>query len=196
MSFYSIAPLIKENYPEYYQWVSYPVSECVSIHKVKEKWGVFSNFSPTPIVIDGVRFKNAEQLFQILKFKGEEPVVAVYAANNPKMTAKHWENTHRREDWGKMIVDAMKYVLSKKHEQSKEFRDTLEESKGYFIVEDQTSFPKKQPDTWGVKMKDDMFEGSNLLGRLLMELRDKCILSYSLPEDALYCLTILNAMKG
>ena len=196
MSFYSIAPLIKENYPEYYQWVRYPVSECVAIHKVKEKWGVFFNFAPTPIVIDGVKFKNAEQLFQILKFKDEEPVVAVYAANNPKMTAKHWEKTHRREDWGKMIVDAMKYVLNKKFEQSKEFRDALEESKGHYIVEDQTSFPKKQPDTWGVKMKGDMFEGSNLLGRLLMELRDKGVLSYSLPGDALYCLTILNAMKG
>lgn len=196
MSFYSIAPLIKENYPEYCQWVSYPVSECVTIHKVKEKWGIFSNFAPTPIVVDGVEFKNAEQLFQILKFKDKEPVLAVYVANNPKMTAKHWEKECRREDWGKIIVDVMKFVLNKKYEQSKEFRDALEESKGYYIVEDQTSFPKKQPDTWGVKMKDGMFEGPNLLGRLLMELRDSGNLSYSLPDDGLYCLTILNETKG
>ena len=108
------------------------------------------------------------------------------------MTAKHWEKECRREDWGKIIVDVMKYVLNKKYEQSKEFRDALEESKGHYIVEDQTSFPKKQPDTWGVKMIDGSFEGSNLLGRPLMELRDAGDLCYSLPDDAFCCLVLLK----
>ena len=193
MSFYSIAPLIKENYPEYCQWVSYPVSECVTIHKVKEKWGIFSNFAPTPIIVDGVEFKNAEQLFQILKFKDKEPVLAVYVANNPKMTAKHWEKTHRREDWGKMVVDAMKYCLMRKFEQSEDFRNELERSRGKFIVEDQTSFKnKKEPDAWGVKLKDDHYVGPNLLGRLLMELRDNGKLEYNLPPDALEFLKYLK----
>ena len=53
------------------------------------------------------------------------------------MTTKHWEKTHRREDWGKMIVDAMKFCLTQKYEQSEEFRQELERSKGNYIVEDQ-----------------------------------------------------------
>lgn len=79
----------------------------------------------------------------------------------------------------------MKFCLMQKYEQSAEFRQALEASQGRYIVEDQTSFPKKRPDTWGTKLHDGVYEGSNLLGRLLMELRDKGTLEYHLPDDAL-----------
>lgn len=192
MSFYSIAPFIKEHYPQYYSIESYPATECVRIHKVAEQWGVFSNFAKTPIEIDGVVFKNAEQLFQIIKFKDVEQVKAVYDANNPKMTAKHWEKTHRRSDWGLIIVDVIKFCIQKKYEQSDTFRQKLAASEGYYIVEDQTSFPKKKPDTWGVKLVGDSFVGPNLLGRLLMELRKNGKLDYDLPDDALLFIEYLK----
>ena len=192
MSFYSIAPFIQEFYPQYYSIEAYPVKECVAIRKVAEPWGIFGNFARTPIVIDEVMFKTSEQLFQLMKFKDKEPVLAVYNANNPKMTTKHWEKTHRREDWGKMIVDAMKFCLTKKYEQSEDFRAELERSRGKFIVEDQTSFPKKTPDTWGVKQQGDNFVGPNLLGRLLMELRDNGKLDYTLPADTMSFMEYLK----
>lgn len=192
MSFYSIAPFIQEFYPQYYSIEAYPVKECVAIRKVAEPWGIFGNFARTPIIIDGVMFKTSEQLFQLMKFKDKEPVLAVYNANNPKMTTKHWEKTHRRSDWGKMIVDAMKFCLTKKFEQSEDFRAELERSRGKFIVEDQTSFTKKTPDTWGVKLQGDNFVGPNLLGRLLMELRDNGKLDYSLPADAMNFMEYLK----
>lgn len=192
MNFYSIAPFIQEFYPQYYSIETYPVSECIAIRKVKDPWGIFGNYSPTPIIIDNVMFKTSELLFQLMKFKDEEPVKAVYNANNPKMTTKHWEKTHRREDWGKMIVDAMKFCLTQKYEQSQDFRQELERSKGRYIVEDQTSFPKKTPDTWGVKQQVDDFVGPNLLGRLLMELRDNGKLDYNLPSDAFMFLEHLK----
>lgn len=184
MNFYSVAPFIKEYYPEYYSVETYPVKDCVKIRKVSEEWGVFCNFARTPIKLEGRTFKTSEQLFQLMKFKDEEAVKAVHAANNPKMTAKHWEKTHRRADWGQMIVDAMKFCLQMKYQQSQDFRDALEQSKGKYIVEDQTTFRKLQPDTWGVKPVGDDFVGPNLLGRLLMELRDNGKLEYQLPDDA------------
>ena len=192
MSFYSIAPFIQEFYSQYYSIEAYPVKECVAIRKVAEPWGIFGNFARTPIIIDGVTFKTSELLFQLMKFKDKEPVLAVYNANNPKMTTKHWEKTHRREDWGKMIVDAMKFCLTKKYEQSEDFRAELERSRGKFIVEDQTSFPKKTPDTWGVKQQGNNFVGPNLLGRLLMELRDNGKLDYTLPADAMSFMEYLK----
>lgn len=192
MSFYSIAPFIQAFYPEYYSIESYPANECVTIHKVAEPWGIFGNFARTPIVIDEVMFKTSEQLFQLMKFKDKEPVLAVYNANNPKMTTKHWEKTHRRSDWGQMVVDAMKFCLTKKFEQSEDFRAELERSRGKFIVEDQTSFTKKTPDTWGVKLQGDNFVGPNLLGRLLMELRDNGKLDYTLPADAMSFMEYLK----
>ena len=186
MNFYSIAPFIQKYYPEYYSIETYPVSECVAIRKVKEPWGIFGNFASTPIIINGVTFKTSELLFQLMKFKEAEPVLAVYNAKNPKMIAKHWEKTHRREDWGRMIVDAMKFCLTQKYEQNEDFRKELVRSKDKYIVEDQTSFPKKTPDTWGVKQQGSDFIGPNLLGRLLMELRKNGKLDYRLPDDALY----------
>ena len=192
MSFYSISDFIRDNYPEYWGIQTYPASECVRIHKIDEEWGIFSNFGHTPLVVEGVTFDTSERLFQLMKFKDEEPVKAVYNAINPKMTTKHWEKTHRREDWGKMIIDAMKFCLTQKYEQSKEFRQELERSKGKFIVEDQSGFRKKEPDAWGVKQQEGNYVGPNLLGRLLMELRDTGKLEYILPADALKFLEFLK----
>ena len=60
------------------------------------------------------------------------------------------------------------------------------EHPGALHVEDQSTFPKKNADTWGVKLSADgtSYVGPNLLGRLLMELRDNGTLEYTLPEDA------------
>ena len=127
-----------------------------------------------------------------MKFTDKEPILAIYNANNPKMTAKHWEKSYRRRDWGKIIVDAMKFCLTKKYEQCEVFRQELENSKGKFIVEDQTSFRKKTPDTWGVKLQGDNFVGPNLLGRLLMELREKSKMDYNLPDDILNFIKFLK----
>jgi predicted NAD-dependent protein-ADP-ribosyltransferase YbiA (DUF1768 family) len=79
-----------------------------------------------------------------------------------------------------------------KYQQSEAFRSTLLRTKGLFIVEDQTTFNKKTADTWGAKLVGNEYVGPNLLGRLLMELRDNGELKYSLPEDALYCLKYLK----
>ena len=189
MSFYSISPFIKEYYPEYYSMHQYPKDMCVSFNKVADQWGVFSNFANTPIIFNCVEYKSAEQLFQCLKFVDEEARNAVYVSNNPKMTAKHWEKTHRREDWGAIVLDVMKFCLQLKYEQSDDFRDALTLSKGKIIVEDETSRKTtrtgriKDADTWGVVLVDNIFVGSNLMGRLLMELRDNGGLTYHLPNQ-------------
>ena len=127
-----------------------------------------------------------------MKFKEEEAVRAVFQARNPKMTAKKWERIHRRPDWGSMIVDAIKFCIQQKYEQHEAFQVMLKKSEGKYIVEDQTSFPKKAPDTWGTKLCEDHYTGPNLLGRLLMELRENKRLDYHLPADALDFIQILK----
>ena len=203
MSFYSVSEFIKEFYPQYYGYSVYPRSECVTVHKLDGEWGVFSNFAHTPIIVDGVEFSSSEHLFQLMKFK--DPAVIANIANGVtnngkkcyqiKKTVKSYEKDYRRDDWGRMIIDAMKFCLMKKYEQSAEFRKKLEESKGKYIVEDQTTMPKKAPDAWGVKCDGDNFAGPNLLGRLLMELRDNGKLEYSLPNDALSFVNVLKQLN-
>ena len=179
MSFYSVAQFIEKYYPQYYSIETYPMTESVSFCEVKGEWGFFSNFAHTPIQYDGVTYKNVEQLFQMMKFTDKEVREKVYAAPNPKMTAKHYEKTHRRDDWGMIIVDAMKQCLQLKYDQCDDFKTALERSKGKYIVEDQSTFRKKTADTWGVKQQGDFYVGPNLLGRLLMELRDNGRLEFA-----------------
>ena len=202
MSFYSIAPFIREFYPEYYSIETYPKDKCVTIRKVEEPWGILGNFGRTPIIYKDVTFKNSEQLFQLMKFTDPEIIKRIWngiTANDKichevKRTVKSYEKAYRRPDWGSMILDALKFALMRKYEQCELFRTELERSRGRFIVEDQTTFPKAQPDCWGVKPAVDgvNFSGPNVLGRLLMELRDRGQLEYRLPDDALDYIKILK----
>ena len=192
MSFYSIAEFIKEYYPQYWGYVEYDAGSCAIIRKVQDEWGIFCNFAKTPLKVNGYTFNSSEELFQLMKFKDSmvlKNIMAGITANDKKsdqikMTAKSYEKKYRREDWGKMVIDAMKFCLQTKYDQCEEFRIKLIESSGYNIVEDQSSFTKSNPDAWGVKLKDGKFVGPNLLGRLLMELRDTGKLEYNLPDDA------------
>ena len=146
-----IREFIEKNYPEYYSIERYPADKCAPICKVDGSWGVLSNFGRTPITVGGITFDCSEKLFQVMKFADAASQQAIYAAKGQtmKMKAKHCEKVGIvREDWGRIIVDAMKYCLVQKYAQSEEFRAELEHSRGLYIVEDQTSFPKNNPDTW------------------------------------------------
>ena len=192
MNKHSVYPFIKEHYPEYDGIQSYPADECAVFCSTHEEWGVFSNMASTPIRIDGVEFKSAEHIFQMMKFNDAGYVTRIWngiTANdkksaNIKMTAKSYEPEHRRQNWGSMIVDALKYAMQQKYEQCEAFRDELERSKGKYIVEMQAN-PNKKAHTWSAKLEGGSWVGSNLTGRLLMELRDNGKLDYRLPEDAL-----------
>ena len=183
-----VAPLIKEYYPQYFSIESYPSSQCAPFCKVRDQWGIFSNFAQTPIDVDGMSFNCVEKLFQCLKFRSADAIREIYESNGQtiKMKAKKWSRTDAlRPDWGSMIVDAMKFCLHMKYSQSAEFKNALSNSKGLYIVEDQTTFQKKSADTWGCKLHENYYVGPNLMGRLLMELRDSDSFTYIAPETAL-----------
>lgn len=171
---------IREFYPQYYSIEHYPAAQCARICHVADEWGIFSNFAQTPVIVDGITFDCTERLFQYRKFgknaeEGKSELLAAKKGRALKMCAKHLLNIHPewlREDWGAVIVDVMKECLLLKYRQSAAFREELERSKGLFIVEDQTSFPNKNADTWGTKLVGEEYVGPNLLGRLLMELRE------------------------
>ena len=201
MSTGKLAPLIKEFYPEYYSWNEYPLDKCIPIRGVKEQWGILGNFAPTPLIVKGVLFSNSEQLFQMMKFSDKETLLSIYQSKGLplKWAAKKGEkNGLRRKDWGQIIIDVMKFCLQTKYEQSEEFRHVLNETIGFSIVEDQTKLKTtksgnlKDADTWGVVRKGELFVGSNLLGRLLMELQENSKLEYHLPNDIFKFIEILN----
>ena len=195
-----IAEFIKKYYPEYWGDQSYPIEQSVFFQSKTDNHWILSNISSCPLKVEGVPFKSSEHLFQTLKFATSESVLAVY--NNyitPKMTAKHYQKLegHRREDWGQILVDIMKFCLHQKYEQCPEFKEELERTKGYHIVELQDAKNDKEStraNAWGVKSKGQNYVGPNLMGRLLMELRDGTM-EYKLPDDWNKALEIIGEKK-
>jgi predicted NAD-dependent protein-ADP-ribosyltransferase YbiA (DUF1768 family) len=124
-----------------------------------------------------------------MKFTHAPVIKEIYAQNGMGMKQKAKKKVYQvyiREDWPRIFLDALKFVLVTKYEQSEEFRNELERSKGLYIVEDETSRPKgKDADAYGTVLKGDEMVGPNLLGQFLMELRDTGKLDYTLPADAL-----------
>ncbi len=182
-----IAEFIKKYYPEYWGIQVYPIAQSVFFHKKTDEHWILSNMASCPLEIDGIQFKSSEHLFQTLKFATPESITAVYQSNSPKMTAKHYQKLggHRREDWEQILVDVMKFCLQQKYEQCSEFRKELERTKGFHIVELQDAKNDKESTSangWGVKTKGENYVGANLMGRLLMELRDGKM-EYKLPDD-------------
>ena len=180
---------IKEYYPEWYGIQEYPADKTAAFCKVAEEWGVLGNFAPTPIVVGGVPFDCTEKLFQMMKFTDLESRKIIYAQKGQpiKMKAKHQEKVGVvREDWGRIFIDAMKFCLMQKYNQSETFRNELERSKGLFIVEQQAN-PRRPAGAYSAKLSDDgnTWAGSNIRGRRLMELRDQGKLEYNLPADAM-----------
>lgn len=129
-----------------------------------------------------------------MKFSDKETIQTIYTKRGLpiKMFAKSAEKRGlRRSDWGQIVVDCMKFCLQSKYDQSENFRQILNASRGHVIVEDQTG-RVKSADTWGVVLIDDKYVGSNLMGRLLMELRDNGKLDYHLPKDIFSSSTTSN----
>ena len=178
---------IKEYYPHYLGINRYPAAKCALVGKVKDEWGILGNFGRASVVVNGVEFSNTEKLFQCMKFTHMPVIQEIYAQNNMgiKMKAKKKEyEQYVREDWPRFFLDALKFVLVTKYEQSEEFRNELARSKGLYIVEDESS-RNKVADAYGTVREGNEMVGPNLLGQFLMELRDTGKLDYTLPADAL-----------
>ena len=138
----------------------------------KAAWGAFSNFQPlaVPIVAGPWSFQFSESLYQAAKFAGR-PDVQQRIAEAP--TAREAAAIGRTPGlgidpgWNAQRVDAMRWVLRMKREaNAAEIDAVLAETGERPIVEVSTRDP-----WWGARPVSDRYEGSNVLGRLWMELR-------------------------
>ena len=208
MPYMRIRDMIALCAPEYLSVESYPVHQVAAIRKIEDEWGIFGNFYKNPkvgkaprkplIVLDGVGFDCTERLFQLMKVQDKKclqllkeiPCGITFKKQMAKVLREH--NVEWRKGWEYMLIDAMKFCLHKKYEQNELFRQELERSKGLFIVEDETKHLRGKEPLWGVKLAGNYYKGPNVLGKLLMELRDHGSLSYSLPDDALDFIQMLK----
>lgn len=207
MAYMRIRDMIALHHSQYLTEESYPADKVAAIVKTTDEWGIFGNFYKHPakggkgapmVAIDGMEFDCTERLFQLMKITDREclrlinakPCGICFKRQMAKILQEH--NQEWRSDWKDMMMDAMKFCLQKKYEQCETFRQELERSKGLYIVEDETKHLRGRDPLWGAKREGDVLKGPNVLGKLLMELRDNGKLEYNLTEDALEFIHLLN----
>ncbi|KGK81659.1 hypothetical protein DP64_15865 [Stutzerimonas degradans] len=148
----------------------------VVVYKTKEGFGGLSNMaSGYPLQINGVRILTTEALYQACRFPHMPEIQREIIGQHSPMTAKMKSKPHRkdsRSDWDEVRYKVMRWCLRVKLAQNyAEFGRLLLATRDRPIVEQ-----SRKDDYWGAKLADESGEtlvGQNVLGRLLMELREK-----------------------
>jgi ribA/ribD-fused uncharacterized protein len=172
------------HYSQYDIVQRYPAEQTIGFTSTTAEWGIFSNFAKTPMLVNGIEFACVEQLFHYIRLNNEHERTE-YLKLTPnmglKMKAKAFAKRGvERADWREIAVDVMRFCLNHKYASSEALRKELERSKGKYIVEDESN-RKNRPDSWGAVLDTatNEFYGKNIMGRLLMELREKRQLDYT-----------------
>ena len=169
----------------------YDPAQCAVFWKTREKFGGLSNMaSGYPLDVNGIRIRTSEALYQALRFPSRPDVQSIILAEISPMTAKMKGKPFRdftRPDWMNVRVPIMRWCLRLKLFQNWEkFGSALRETGDLPIVEKKT----KRADFWGAKFTNrEELVGPNILGRLLMELREE-FLSLEQPPEVLEPLRI------
>ncbi|MFA5952915.1 MAG: NADAR family protein [Hyphomicrobium sp.] len=153
---------------------TYSRAKAVSFRKTNERFGGLSNMAPGfPLEINRVHIRSSEALYQACRFPHLPNVQRMILNERSPMTAKMKSKPYRgdsRPDWDSLRVRIMKWCLRVKLAQHwTSFGQLLLATGNHPIVED-----SRKDDYWGAKtVDDDTLSGQNVLGRLLMELRQK-----------------------
>jgi ribA/ribD-fused uncharacterized protein len=139
----------------------------IEFYSTADAYGEFSNFARFPISLDGHTWPTSEHYFQAKKFKDGKHQQEIRKANTPMLAARMGRSRSRplRRDWESVKVAVMRAALRAKFTQYAELRELLLSTADAVLVEHTDN-----DDYWG-----DGGDGSgkNMLGRLLMELRDE-----------------------
>lgn len=153
---------------------TYERSKSVVFFKTKEAFGGLSNMaSGFPLRVNGVRILTSEALYQACRFPHMPDVQRKIIAEHSPMTAKMKSKPYReqsRPDWDAVRTKIMRWCLRVKLAQNfKAFGGLLLATGDRPIVE-----MSRKDDFWGARETEDgTLVGMNVLGRLLMELREE-----------------------
>ncbi len=154
---------------------TYSLAESIVFRKTDERFGGLSNMAPGfPLVVNDVQIRTSEALYQACRFPNRSDVQHQIIDDRSPMSAKMRSKPFRgdtRSDWDLVRVQVMRWCLRVKLAQNwKKFGDLLLSTGEAPIVEKKV----RRRDFWGsVEKPDGTLVGTNVLGRLLMELREE-----------------------
>ena len=154
---------------------TYDPSRSAVFLKTNERFGGLSNMAPGyPLEVNGIAIRTSEALYQACRFPHRPEIQRmIFAERSPmtaKMRGKPFHNDSRL-DWNAVRVNIMRWSLRVKLAQNWEkFSSLLLQTGDMPIVEKKV----RRTDFWGAKEREDgSLVGRNILGRLLMELREE-----------------------
>lgn len=153
---------------------TYTRQESITFRKTAERFGGLSNMAGGYLLnINGVKILTSEALYQACRFPRLPEVQRQIIAERSPMTAKMRSKPYRddsRPDWDIVRTKIMRWCLQVKLVQNwDKFSKLLLETGDLPIVED-----SRKDDFWGAQPEDEeILVGANVLGRLLMQLREQ-----------------------
>lgn len=149
----------------------------IYFYTTQDEYGCFSNFSRHGFELDGKYWKTSEHFFQAQKFAGTPYEDQVREARSPKDAAGlgRRRDFPLRDDWEQVKDDVMRRAVLKKFQTHADIREILLGTGDEEIVENAPG------DTyWGC---GKFGTGKNMLGKILMEVRDQLIDTGASAED-------------
>ncbi|MBV5327015.1 MAG: NADAR family protein [Chlorobium sp.] len=165
---------ISKNSSDNMQTRTYYRTDCIVFKKTKETFGGLSNMAGGfPIKINDISILTAEALYQACRFPRLPDVQELIITQKSPMAAKMVGKPYRKDsrpDWDTVRVKIMSWCLRVKLACNwYEFGELLHATGDKPIVED-----SRKDRFWGAVAEDDeILVGNNVLGRLLMKLREE-----------------------
>jgi ribA/ribD-fused uncharacterized protein len=141
--------------------------QVINFYSVSDEYGEFSNFAGYSILLKGKRWPTSEHYFQAQKFKDVSHQEKIRKAKTPMIAARLGRDRTKklRRDWESVKVNIMREAVWAKFTQHDELRGMLLATEKAKLVESTTNDAY-----WG---DGGDGTGKNLLGRILMEVREK-----------------------
>ncbi|SKA82109.1 hypothetical protein SAMN03097719_3493 [Pantoea ananatis] len=149
--------------------------DSVVFRKTTERWGGLSNMARGyPIVVNGIKIQSSETLYQAMRFTAHPEIQKeILSQNNPMYGKRISRKYHSltRIHWDHERVTIMKWAVCVKLCQNWEKFSTLLLSTGNKPIVEYS----EKDQFWGAKsVGNHTYSGMNVLGRILMLLRDTC----------------------
>lgn len=143
-----------------------PEARVIRFYETHKPYGCFSNFAKYPILLKGKEWATSEHYFQAQKFAGTEHEEEIRLASTPMIAARMGRERSRplRPDWEECKVQVMREALVAKVEQHPVIKSILLSTGDCTLVEHTSNDAY-----WG---DGGDGQGGNMLGKLLMEIRD------------------------
>lgn len=159
--------------PELIKTRTYNRADSVVFLKTKEEpFGKLSNMAGGfPLKVNNVEIRTAEALYQACRFPENKDLQQIIIDEPSPMAAKMKVKKHRhqtRKDWEQERVNIMRWCLQVKLAlRWNAFSEILLKTEDKDIVEE-----SRKDAFWGAKPYGHKLTGQNVLGKLLMELRE------------------------